>query len=114
VPVVEIGARAVLQAEGAAIIVPVRVTCGPGATEPGFLVVQVSQRVGNRIAVGSGTLSNISCDGELQRVRVPTLAQNRPFRRGVAFAVADLFVCFPTGECLNGTDFREIRIVRQR
>jgi hypothetical protein len=76
-------------------------------------VVQVSQRVGNRIAVGSGTLSNISCDGELQRVRVPTLAQNRPFRRGVAFAVAELLVWFPTGQCVNGTDFREIRIVRR-
>jgi hypothetical protein len=114
VPVVKIGSRATLEARGAAIIVPVRVTCGPGATKPGFLVVHVSQRVGNQIAVGSGTLSNVSCDGALHRVRVPTLALNRPFRRGAAFAVTNLLVCFPTGECVNGMNFREIRIVRRR
>lgn len=112
-PVVHIGARAILQARGAAIIVPVRVTCGPGATSPGFLSVQVSQRVGNRIAVGFGFLSNVSCNGETRRIRVPTLAQNRPFRVGVAFAVANLDVCFPT-ECLNAVDFREIQVVRRR
>jgi hypothetical protein len=92
--------------------VPVRVTCGPSATEPGLVVVQVSQRVGNQIAVGSGTLNNLACDGGLQGVRVPTLALKRPFRTGGAFAVANLLVCFPTGGCVNGLGFREIGIIR--
>ncbi len=64
----------------------------------------MTERVGNRIAVGFGYLPNVSCSGAVQRVRVPTLAQQRPFRVGVAFA---------TG-CLNGVDFREIHIVRRR
>jgi hypothetical protein len=112
-PVIRIGANATLQARGAAIIVPVRVTCGPGATSPGFLSVQVSQRVGNQIAVGFGFLNNVTCNGETRRVRVPTLAQNRPFRVGVAFGVATLDVCFPT-ECVNAVDFREFQVVRRQ
>ena len=111
-PVVEIGDRAELQADRAAVIVPVRVTCGPGASQPGLLVVQVSERVGERIAVGSGTLTNVACDGGVQLVRVPTLALNRPFRAGIAVTVANLFVCLPTGGCVNGLDFRDIEIVR--
>jgi hypothetical protein len=112
VPVVKIGDRAELQADRAAVIVPVRVTCGPGASQPGLLVVQVSQRVGEQIAVGSGTLNNATCDGRVQLVRVPTLALNRPFRAGIAFAVANLSVCFPTGGCVNGLDFREIESIQ--
>jgi hypothetical protein len=111
VPVVEIGTQAQLQADGAAIIVPVRATCGPGATQPGFLAVRVSQRVGDWIAVGSGTLRNVACDGEVQEVRVPTLATKRPFRLGVAFAVANLVVRFPTGGRVHGQHFREIEVV---
>jgi hypothetical protein len=109
-PVISIGKKAKLQAEGAAIIVPVKVTCAAGATEPGTLEVTVNQRIGNRVAGGTGH-TRVRCNDDTLQVRVPTLASTRPFKTGVAFAVADFEVCYR--RCLPAQDFREIRIVRR-
>ena len=53
---VEVGDEATLVARGAAVLVPVEVTCPAGGT--GFLSVRVTQRAGSRIASGSGSTSD--------------------------------------------------------
>jgi hypothetical protein len=109
-PVIEIGAKAKLQADGAAIIVPVKVTCASGAPESGTLKVVVSQTVRNGIANGTGS-TPVRCNDNTLEVRVPTLASNRPFKKGVAYAVADFEVWYRV--CLRVQDDRTIKIVKR-
>ena len=107
---VEVGDEAKLVAKGAAVLVPVEVTC-PAGTAFGSLSVQVTQRVGSRIASGFGGTSNFACTGTTQVVHVLVTAQDAAFKKGPAVAQASLFVCGDFG-CQSVTDTETIRIVR--
>ena len=107
---VELGDTATLAARGAAVLVTVTVTC-PADSDFAQLFVSVSQRRGGRVAAGSGFVSEFTCTGEPQEITVPVLAFGAPFRAGVAFASAELFVCGPFF-CGSVTDAEEITIVR--
>jgi hypothetical protein len=109
-PMVEIGDTATLAARGAGLLVTVTVTC-PADSDFADLFVSVSQRRGGRVASGSGFVGNIDCTGEPQEVTVAVTAFGAPFRQGVAFATAELFVCGPFF-CDSVTDAEEITIVR--
>ncbi len=103
-------------AKGAAVIVPVTVTCLPGTTPfppfPGSPSVGVSltQRSGNRIAQGFGSAS-VVCDGTPQTVNVQLTASQAPFKNGTALATASMTQCDPmTFQCHTESDTEEIQL----
>ncbi len=105
----DIGDTATLAAKGSAVILPVKVTCGPGTT--GWLSAQLTQRAGNRIAQGYGSTSDIVCDGTPQTVDLFITAQNQPFKKGPAVARAYFFFC-DEFTCQSISKSEEITIVR--
>ena len=107
---VEVGDQATLVARGAAVLVPVEVTCPAGTG--GHISVRVTQRAGSRIASGSGGTSNFVCTGATQVVDVLVTAQGQAFKKGPAIAEASLFTgCFGFF-CGPVTDTENIDIVR--
>lgn len=117
---VELGDTATLVAKGAAVLVPVEVTCSAGELPPpppfpfppfppfpSSVSVQLTQRSGNSIAQGTGG-TNVVCDGTTQTVNVQLIAQGAPFKNGTALATASVFACDPI--CHTATDTEEIRI----
>ncbi|HEV2760796.1 MAG TPA: hypothetical protein VGV86_14650 [Acidimicrobiales bacterium] len=107
---VEVGDEATLVARGAAVLVPVEVTCPAGTR--GHLSVRVTQRVGSRIASGFGGTSDFVCTGATQVVEVLVTAQGQAFKKGSAVAEASLFApCFDFF-CGPVTDTENIEIVR--
>lgn len=107
---VELGGEATLVARGAAVLVPVEVVC-PAGSEFASVSVQVTQRVGSRIASGFGGTGDLVCTGEPQTVEVLVQAQNMAFKKGPAVAEASLFACNEFG-CEEVRDIETIRIVR--
>ena len=103
---VDLGTTATLWAKGAAVLVPVTVTCGD-TTFPSTSVamVTVSERSSKRIADGNGSAS-VTCDGTPHTVEVLVKAADVPFKPGTALATASVFFCGPG--C--GPDTAEIRI----
>jgi hypothetical protein len=93
--------------KGAAIIVPVEVTCGPGGT--GFVSVEATQRRGSRVAVGFGD-TQVACTGEPQVVDVLVSATNASFRKGDVLIEAHLFACSGVGPCQTDTDVEVARV----
>lgn len=82
-----------LVAKGAAVTVPVQVTCN--ATDFAQVAVQVTERVGKQIASGFGS-APVACTGGHQTLLVTVTATGsggKPFVKGQAFASADLFGC---------------------
>jgi hypothetical protein len=106
---VELGEEAELVAKGAAVVVPVEVTCDETFFFPS-VSVSVTQRHGNRIASGSGYSSDFVCDGTTQIVSVLVTAQEVPFHNGIALATATGPCSF--SECAR--DQEEVRIVKDR
>ena len=106
---VEVGDEATLVARGAAVLVPVEIRCPAGST--GFLSVRVTQRVGSRIASGSGSTSDFVCTGATQTVEVLVPAQGQAFKKGPAVAEASLFACGPFF-CGPANDIENIEISR--
>jgi hypothetical protein len=90
---VEIESPAQLVSRGAAVDVTLEVTC---TSADAVVFVSVSQRVGNRVASGSGS-EDIGCtrSGERLLVRVLASAQGRAFERGDAVVNAQVFGCVP-------------------
>jgi hypothetical protein len=120
---VEVGDRATTVAKGAAVIVPVEVTCSVAPPPPPFpfpippppppfpgssVGVSVTQRSGNRIASGFGS-ANVVCDGTPQTVDVLVTASGAPFKNGSAVVTANMFQCDITG-CHTATDTEEISV----
>jgi hypothetical protein len=91
-----------LVAGGAAVDVPLEVTCN--ATGPVEVFVTVTQRVGKGIAAGFG-FASFGCTGGGQdvTVRVRADAAGKAFIRGRAVADAEVFGCRPN-ICGNETD----------
>ncbi|MEV0678173.1 hypothetical protein AB0I60_16825 [Actinosynnema sp. NPDC050436] len=104
---VRVESPAKLQANGAALLVPVTVVCLPGSYSS-YVNLQVTQRVGNALATGGGSTRVENCTGGIQELSIPVHAQagGKPFRKGTGFASANLNGPFP-GPI---TDHREIKI----
>lgn len=83
-----------LVAKGAAVTVPVQVTCT--ANGDAYVSVQVTERVGNKIANGYASTS-VSCTGGYQTLLLTVPASGaRRFAKGQAVASADIFGCTRT------------------
>jgi hypothetical protein len=82
------------EARGAAVVVPLLVTCSQGGDEA-FVSLEVTQRKLRRVTTGTGG-TTVSCTGMAQVVEVPVtpFAGSRAFGTGVAFAEASLTACF--------------------
>ncbi len=115
---VEVGDTGTLIAKGAAVIVPVTVTCDPSTAPPfpfpgpggSSVTVSVTQRSGNRIAQGYGGTA-VTCDGTPQTVNVRLTANQAPFKPGTALATATMFQCDASG-CHQASDTEEIRLTK--
>ena len=108
---VEVGDEATIVARGAAVRVPVEVTCPAGSTA--FVSAGVTQRAGSRIASGFGSTS-IVCTGGSQTVEVTANAQGsgQAFKKGSAVADATVSVCQSFLGCTSVSDSETIQIVR--
>ncbi len=90
-PRIQVSSTSLVLADGAAVAVPVRVSCDPG-TSPN-VSVEVSQRSGRQIATSLGNETDVVCDGSPHDVQVFVTARVLPFSRGVAFVTANIFSC---------------------
>ncbi len=106
VAAVALADTATLGAKGAVVTVSVQVTCQPGGFA--FFSVQVTQKSGSGIASG-GAGQEITCTGSVQQLSVPITANQKPFKKGVAFGQATLTAC--SFECETFHDAHEIKIV---
>ena len=107
VAAIRIESPATLDARGAALSASVLVVCPAGNSA--FVSIFVTERVGGDIASGNGS-TQFPCTGGLQTVDLSVFAQNSPFRKGTAFAAANIFGSgLPGGDA---DDQREIEIVR--
>ena len=109
---VQVQSPARLVARGAAVDVPVEVTCN---ARPGTASVQVSvsQKAGSGVAQGFGSTS-VGCTGSGQQITVRVQASGgKTFKQGTAVASADLFGCTANfSTCGNETDSETIQIQR--
>jgi hypothetical protein len=81
---------ATLIARGVAVDVPVDVNCN---AQYAYLDVQLSERVGSRMASGYGYVQ-LACTGSPQRVLVRVMASgDKAFSRGTALATANFTGC---------------------
>jgi hypothetical protein len=107
---VQVESPATLVARGAAVDVPLEVTCN--ATDSTFVTVSLTQRSGSRVASGFGS-TNVGCTGSGQQiiVRVLPSSAGKTFKQGTAVATAEIFGCRPN-VCGNETDSETITIRR--
>jgi hypothetical protein len=101
---------ATLIAKGAAVSVPVEVTCAGGQFAE--VSVSVSQRVGSGTATGFAS-DDVPCTGQRETTSVTVLPDSgsNAFRKGTGFARAVIFGCTERF-CGSETDSRTISIVR--
>jgi hypothetical protein len=99
-----------LVAGGAAVDVPLEVTCN--ASGPVDVFVTVTQRVGRGVAAGFG-FASFGCTGSGQDVTVRVRADSagKAFIRGRAVADAEVFGCRPN-ICGSETDSEELPLRR--
>jgi hypothetical protein len=106
---VQVGSPATLVARGAAVDVPLEVTCN--ASSDAFVQVTVTQRSGSGIAQGFA-FESVGCTGSGEQLRVRVQATSgRAFKQGTAVASAEIFGCRPN-ICGNETDSETIDIKR--
>ena len=106
---VQVESPAKLIARGAAIDVPLEVTCTSPAAD---IFVSARQRVGGgNVAQGSG-FEHIACTRSRQRVTVTVFASGAAFKKGTALASAEIFGCLQGSGCGSETDTEEIAIVK--
>ena len=109
VAAVALGAKARLDAEGAVVFAPVKVTCAPGSDA--YLTVTVTQAVGDAIASGQRSRTISPCTGKPQKIELAVNPTQRPFRKGVAYGAAELGICTPA-RCTTVVDEHNIQIVK--
>jgi hypothetical protein len=103
---VQVGSPATLVARGAAVDVPLEVTCNATFAD---VSVNVTQRSGSGVAQGFGS-TGVGCTGSGQQVVVRVQAfGGKPFKQGTAVASAEIFGCRPN-ICGNETDSETIDI----
>jgi hypothetical protein len=107
---VQVESPATLVARGAAVDVPLEITCN--ATGSVDVYVQVTQRSGSGVAQGFGYTS-VGCTGSGQRVvvRVSATGSGKSFKQGTAVVEAEVFGCRPY-ICGGETDTEVITINR--
>ncbi|MET8234585.1 hypothetical protein ABZS77_28305 [Micromonospora sp. NPDC005298] len=104
---IALGTTGKLDANGAAVFVPVTLTCSR-ATEFD-LTVKVAQAVGETMRAGT-TVRRVTCAAATQEVRIAVIPVERPFARGVAFGVVSASSCDPT--CATLTDEHRFDLAR--
>ena len=87
---VQLGSPAVLTARDAAVKVPVNALCI--GTRSAWVQVQVTERVGRRIAQGSSG-QQITCTGTIQPLTVIVPATANSFKKGTASVNAQIGFC---------------------
>ena len=105
---VQVESPASLVARGAAVDVPLEVTCNarPGTTD---LFVSVSQKAGSGVAQGFGSTS-VGCTGSGQQITVRVQASGgKTFKQGTAVANAEVFGCNNV-TCGSETDSQVIQL----
>jgi hypothetical protein len=106
---VQVESPANLVARGAAVDVPLEVTCSGTATADVF--VTVTQKAGSGVAQGFGSTS-VGCTGSGQQVVVRVQASGgKTFKQGTAVASAEIFGC-GRRVCGSETDSETIEIRR--
>jgi len=107
---VQVESPASLVARGAAVDVPLEVTCN-ASPNSAFIQVTVTQRAGSGIAQGTA-FDNVGCTGSGQQVRVRVQATGgKAFKQGTAVASAEIFGCTPNFfTCGSETDSEIIQI----
>lgn len=87
---VAVDSPATLVARGAAVDVPVEVTC---TSNQASVVVTLTEAVGGHaVATGSG-FATVGCTNARERILVTVTAVDTPFRKGTAFAAASVNGC---------------------
>jgi hypothetical protein len=109
---VKLGQRATLQANGAVVFAPVKVTCRPGSYTS--LTVLVAENVNGKIASGTTFTQVDPCTGRPQSLQVAVVPTQRAFKAGLAFGQATLQTCNDSGSCKTAVDQHEITIVKNR
>ncbi|MGW5559209.1 hypothetical protein ACWER9_18550 [Micromonospora sp. NPDC003944] len=89
---IAIGGTGKIEANGAAAIVPVTVTCTKAIEFD--LTVKVAQAVGQTMRAGT-TVRRVTCVEGAQQVRIAVIPVERSFAAGVAFGVLDANPCDP-------------------
>jgi hypothetical protein len=109
---VQVGSPARLVARGAAVDVPLEVTCN-AAPGTGSVRVTVSQKSGSGVAQGTA-FENVGCTGSGQQVTVRVQASGgKTFKQGTAVASAEVFGCTANfSTCGSETDSEVIAIQR--
>jgi len=106
---VQVQSPASLVSRGAAVDVPLEVTCN--ASSDAFVQVTVTQRTGSGIAQGFA-FESVGCTGSGEQLRVRVQATSgRAFKQGTAVASAEVFGCRPN-ICGAETDSETITIQR--
>jgi hypothetical protein len=106
---VQVESPARLVARGAAVDVPVEVTCNAIGTA--FVQVSVTQKAGSGVAQGFGSTS-VGCTGSSQQITVRVQASGaKTFKQGTAVATAFVDGCNNV-TCGSERDSEEIQIQR--
>jgi hypothetical protein len=106
---VQVQSPARLLARGAAVDVPLEVTCN--ATGPVDVFVNVTQKAGSGVAQGFG-FTSVGCTGSGQQVTVRAQASGgKTFKQGPAVASAEVFGCNNV-TCGSETDSEVIEVRR--
>lgn len=104
---VQVGSPAHLVARGAAVDVPVEVTCNATGTADVF--VRVTQKSGSGVAQGFGSTS-VGCTGSGQQITIRAQAEGgKTFKQGTAVASAEIFGCNRV-TCGSETDSEVIQL----
>jgi hypothetical protein len=104
---VQVESSAHLVSRGAAVDVPLEVTCS--GTSRADVFVSVSQKAGSGVAQGFGSTS-VGCTGSGQQITVRVQASGgKTFKQGTAVASAEIFGC-GRSVCGNETDSEVIDI----
>jgi hypothetical protein len=111
VAIVSLDRTAYLDADGAVVFAPVKLSCTPGSYTQ--LTVLVSQNVGGAIASGETTERIEPCTGKPQSIEVDVIPTQKPFKVGIAYGSAKLQVCDSVGPCKTVRDRHNVRIVRR-
>ncbi|MFJ6166304.1 hypothetical protein ACIQH6_14425 [Micromonospora orduensis] len=106
---IALGSTGRLDANGAAVFVPVTLTCSK-ATEFD-VTVKVAQAVGETMRAGT-TVRRVTCAAATQEVRIAVIPVERPFARGVAFGVVSASSCDPGPACTTLVDEHRFDLAR--
>jgi hypothetical protein len=105
---VQVESPAHLVSRGAAVDVPLEVTCNAGFAD---VSVRVNQKSGSGVAQGGGGTS-VGCTGSGQRITVRVTASGgKTFKQGTAVVSAELFGCTANfSTCGSETDSEVIQL----